>query len=123
MEIIGYCVLLAGLVAVVLATLTLRSLRARLAELAADADEVADRVHALPPDLVDYLGEGDRLVLTAELLNPVELAAEKTWVAKPMSAITPNLLRELVYKQAVTQVDKQLSQLNIEADVQVHRGR
>ncbi|MDV6014545.1 hypothetical protein [Haloechinothrix sp. LS1_15] len=123
MEIISYSVLAAGIVAVAVLALVVFRLHNRARELAATADELAERMHALPADLVDYLGDGDRLVLSAELLNPVELAAEKTWIARPMSAITPNLLRELVYKQAVTQVRKQLDELNIDADVQVHRAR
>lgn len=123
MEIVGYLVLVLGLAAVVVATVQITKLRTALAELADAADAVAEQMHALPPDLVGYLGEGDRFVLTAELLNPVELAAEKTWIARPLTAVSPNLLREIVYKAAVTQVRKQLTVLNIEADVQVHRAR
>ncbi|MGH3515906.1 MAG: hypothetical protein ACRDQ7_00500 [Haloechinothrix sp.] len=123
LDIIGYFVLVLGLVTVVLATLQIRKLRTMLDELALAADDVAEHMRALPPDLVSFLGEGDRLILTAELLNPVELAAEKTWIARPLTAVNPNLLREIVYKSAASQVRKQLAVLNIEADVQVHRAR
>ncbi|MGH3950641.1 MAG: hypothetical protein ACRDSE_16250 [Pseudonocardiaceae bacterium] len=122
-DIVGYLVLVLGLVTVIVATVQVRRLRATVAGLAEAADDVAEHMHALPRDLIDYLGEGDRLVLTAELLNPVELAAEKTWIARPLTAVNPNLLREIVYKAAATQVRKQLAVLNIEADVQVHRAR
>lgn len=123
MQIVGYVVLVMGLATVAFATVQIARLRAALDEINRVAKDVAEHMHALPPDLVEYLGEGERLVMTAELLNPVELAAEKVWIARPMSAVTPNLLRELVYKQAVTQVRKQLAILNIEADVQVHRAK
>jgi hypothetical protein len=121
--ILGYAMLVFGLVAVIVAAVQIHSLRHTITRLHSEAHDLAQRVHALPPDLVDYLGDGERLVLSAELLNPVELAGEKTWIARPLSAVTPNLLRELVYKQAVTQVRKQLALLNIEADVQVHRAK
>lgn len=123
MQIVGYVLLVLGLVTVVLATVQIVRLRAALDELNAAAEEVAEHMRALPPDLVEFLGEGDRMVLTAELLNPVKLAAEKVWIARPLSVVTPNLLRELVYKQAVTQVRKQLAILNIDADVRVHRAK
>lgn len=123
MEIVGYLVLVVGLAAVIVATVQLRRLRIMLTEVAGAAQSVAEHLHALPPDLVEYLGQGDRFVLTAELLNPVELAAEKTWIARPLTAVSPNLLREIVYKAAVTQVRKQLTLLDIEADVRVHRAR
>lgn len=119
----GYLLLTLGLLIVALATVQIARLRGVLAELERVAEDVAERMRALPPDLIEFLGEGDRLVLTAELLNPVKLAAEKVWIARPMSAVSPNLLREVVYKAAVAQVRKQLALLHIDADVKVHRAK
>ena len=75
-----------------------------------------------PPDLVEALGVGGRQVITIELLNPFELAGRSSWFARPLSAVTPDLLRNVVYQRAVTMFRERSSEYGVEADVRLHRA-
>ncbi|MPZ63031.1 MAG: hypothetical protein GEU93_17425 [Propionibacteriales bacterium] len=122
MQITGYVALAAGLGVAVLAGVRMLRLHHTARELEARARDTAERVRVLPPDLVEFLGDGDRRVIAVELLNPFELAGKRTWFAGPLAAMTPGLLRRVVYDQAVTQIRDKTSEMGIRADVRVHRA-
>jgi hypothetical protein len=123
MERFGGILLAIGLVVLVVEVVMLIQLAATARRLGTKAREAASLVDALPADLVRTLGEGERQVIVVELLNPLELAGRETWIARPMSAVTPNLLRDLVFKKAVSKVQMQLAALGVEADVRTYRAR
>ncbi|WP_242613412.1 hypothetical protein [Herbihabitans rhizosphaerae] len=114
MEVVGFVALVFGLAALAVAVFLVRRIRAE--------------GHRLPHDggapvthLPESLRNGDRQFLTVELLDPAKLARRYTVLARPLSALTPTLLRELVYSEAVKQVRRLLDEHDIDADIQVHR--
>ena len=62
---------------------------------------------------------GRRKVLTIEILNPVELAANQHWAAGTLGSVAPALLRKLVYARAVGIAERMLVEHGAEAVVRV----
>jgi hypothetical protein len=123
MQIAGSVLLAIGLVVLAVEVVALVRLTSTVRRHESTARELASRIEALPPDLVQALGQGERQVIVVELLNPLELASRETWVARPLSAVTPKLLRDIVYNKAVSEVQGQMTAMGIEADVRTHRVR
>src|SRR5262245_53328723 len=122
MAIIGAVLLVVGLALIGFATVVLLRLRRTAGRLEADVQAAAERAGALPPDLVEALGTGGRRVIAIEILNPVELAGQSAWFARPLSAVTPDLLRGLVYQRAATVFRERSTDFGVRADVRVHRA-
>jgi hypothetical protein len=121
MGIVGVVLLVAGLAAIGYAVGQLLRLRAAVRGLDDAIRDAAERADALPPDLVEALGTGSRRVIAVELLNPFELAGRSTWFARPLSAMTPDLLRGVVNQRAVALFRARSAEFGIEADVRLHR--
>jgi hypothetical protein len=122
MAIIGAILLVIGLALIGFATVELLRLRRTARRLEDEVRAAAARAGAMPPDLVGALGTGGRRVIAIEILNPFELADRSTSLARPLSAVTPDLLRGLVYQRAVTIFRERSSEYGVEADVWVHRA-
>jgi hypothetical protein len=122
MAIIGVVLLIIGLALLGYATVELLQLRRTAHRLEDEVREAAERAGAMPPDLVEALGTGGRRVIAIEILNPFELAESSTSLARPLSAVTPDLLRGLVYQRAVTMFRERSSEYGVETDVWVHRA-
>jgi Na+-transporting methylmalonyl-CoA/oxaloacetate decarboxylase gamma subunit len=121
METIGLVLVLAGLVVLAAAVVALRRLRREFADTEARAEELAERMNALPPELAKGLGVGARHVITVELLNLFELAHKENALTRPLTALTPRLLRDVVHRKLVGRVRESLAASGVEADVRVHR--
>jgi hypothetical protein len=122
-ETVAVVLLVIGLLGVGFAVLTLTRLRSDVRELASRADRAARRVEALPPDLGKLLAGEDRHVISVEILNLFELAHRETWVARPLSLLTPRLLRDVIHRTVVGRVRANLATAGVDADVRLHRVR
>jgi hypothetical protein len=80
-------------------------------------------VDALPVDLTKVYAAEDRYLISVELLNLFELAHRETWVARPLSVLTPRLLRDAIHRRLVGRVRENLADAGVEADVRLHRVR
>lgn len=120
MGIVGLVLLVVGIAGIGYAVGQLVQLRATVRRLDAELRDVAERTEALPADLVAALGTGRRRVIAIELLNPFELAGRSTWFAKPLSAVTPDLLRGVVNQRAVALFREKSAEFGVEADVRLH---
>jgi len=80
-------------------------------------------VDALPPDLSKVFGIEDRHIISVEILNLFELAHKETWVARPLSVLTPRLLRDVIHRHVVGRVRENLTAAGVDADVRLHRVR
>jgi hypothetical protein len=121
METVGLVLVIAGLAVLVAAVVSLRRLRGEVAVAEAQARELAERMNALPPELAGRFGIGARHVITVELLNLFELAHRQSVFARPFTALTPRLLRDVVHRRIVGKVRESLSASGVEAEVKVHR--
>jgi hypothetical protein len=122
MTIIGSALLVVGLALIGFTAVELLRLRRTARQLEEEVRQAAERAATLPPDLVEALGVGGRRVITIELLNPFELADRSSWFARPLSAVTPDLLRNVVYQRAVTMFRERSSEYGVETDVRLHRA-
>ena len=122
MGIVGMVLIVVGLVGVGYAVGQLIRLRGEVRRLDVELREAADRADALPPDLVAALGSGQRRVIAIELLNPFELAGRSTWFAKPLAAVTPDLLRNVVNQRAVSLFREKSVDFGVQADVTLHHA-
>lgn len=121
METIGLVLVIAGLAVLAMAIVALRRLRRELADTEAQARDVAERMNALPPELTGRFGVGARHVITVELLNLFELAHRESVLTRPLTALTPRLLRDVVHRRLVVKVRESLTASGVEADVRLHR--
>lgn len=98
----------------------LSGLRKQLAAAERAVADLAAELNAAPIDLSRTLGGGKRQVIALEILNPSEVAAEKSRLAKNLGGLAPNLLRAEVNRQAAEQLVGQLAEYGIEAEVRIH---
>lgn len=92
-------------------------LRAQLAALEARSNELGARVGSLPPARGD--SGGKPMLLTIEILNPIELARKESWFAGAFGTVTPALLRRIVYAKTLVIMQEQLLHFDVKADVQL----
>lgn len=92
-------------------------LRERLTALEAQSSSFATRLGTLPTATREP--DGRPMLLTIEILNPIELARKESWVAGAFGSITPTLLRRIVYARTLTIMQQQLLQFDVKADVQL----
>ena len=104
MQTLGVVLVVVGLVGVGVGLVAVVRLRAEVGRLAERADRVAARVEALPPDLSRVFGNHDRHIISVELLNLFELAHRETRMARPLSMLTPRLLRDVIHRTVVGRV-------------------
>lgn len=76
--------------------------------------------NALPADLDKLLGKQNKRVITVEILNPIELAVDKTFLAKPLIGLSPGTLNKIVYAEARDIIAKQLPGFGVKAEVKIH---
>lgn len=117
--------LLAGLVignaafSLLLLALWLHS-RRRSKALMAETEALQQASRAIPADMHALLGDPGKRIITVELLNPMQLATDKTWLAKPIAGMSPGLINKIVYQQAREIVEQQLPKFGAIAEVKVH---
>jgi hypothetical protein len=85
--------------------------------LEAQAVDVASRIGALPPDLSRVFGNRDRHVISVELLNLFDLVHRETWLARPLTVLTPRVLSDAIHRRLVVKVRESLAASGVEADV------
>jgi hypothetical protein len=122
METIGLVLVIAGLVVLGAAVVSLFRLRRELTETQAKAEELALQMNALPPELSGSFGTGARHLITIELLNLFELAHKENALTRPLTALTPRLVRDVVHRRLVVKVRESLTAQGVQADVRVHRA-
>jgi hypothetical protein len=123
METVALVLAAVGLVVLVLAIREVRRLRTEVTAVAERAEEVADELDALPPELSRTLGTGARHLLSVEILNLFELAHKESALTRPFTALTPRLLRDVVHRRIVGRVRQSLTDQGVQADVRLHRAR
>jgi hypothetical protein len=123
METIALVLVLVGLGVLGGAVVGLVRLRREVVATEDHARRVAERMNALPPELTGGFGTGDRHVVVVELLNLFELAHRESALTRPLTVLTPRLLRDVVHRRLVGKVRESLSASGVRADVRVHRVR
>jgi hypothetical protein len=61
-------------------------------------------------------------ILSVQILNPMELAAQKHWVAGTAARLSPALVRQIVYKEAAKIVAQELPKYGVVAEVRIVEG-
>lgn len=123
MEILGLVLVVVGLGALAIAVREVGTLRRELRVLEERAGAVADQVDALPPELSGTFGTGARHLISVELLNLFELAHKESALTRPLTVLTPRLLRDVVHRRLIGRVRQGLSDQGVQADVRLHRAR
>ncbi|MBB3046755.1 hypothetical protein FHR99_000991 [Litorivivens lipolytica] len=82
----------------------------RDAELAAELEGPADQN-----------GKRQRLVIALEILNPLELVAERSWIGGKFSNLSPGLMHRIVVNQTRDQLTTGMKENGVEVDVRVIR--
>lgn len=122
MEVVSLVLVIIGLGVLAFAVREVVRLRAEVDSLAARAEQVADRIDALPPELSGTFGIGARHLITVELLNLFELAHRESVLTRPLTALTPRLLRDVVHRKLIGRVRQALTESGVRADVRLHRA-
>lgn len=65
--------------------------------------------------------ERPRLVITLEILNPLELVAERSWIGGKVSALSPALMHRIVVKQTRDQLTAGMRENGVEVDARIVR--
>jgi hypothetical protein len=119
MTVLQVLLALNGVAAIVLFLLA-RRLRGDLEALRARADRL-DAPPAPSAELLRIARENGR-VLSVHILNPMELAAQKHWVAGAAGRLSPGIVRQIVYKEAARIVAQELPKYGVVAEVRIIEG-
>lgn len=65
-------------------------------------------------------GQGD-MILTVEVLNPIELARQNSRIGSQLASVAPRLVRRRVYERVADELAAELADRGVEADVKVQR--
>ena len=68
-------------------------------------------------------GTRTRRVITVEILNPLELAANRGRVAGIAGSLAPGLVRRMVHDQTLKRLQRELAAQRVAADVRLHTLR
>lgn len=115
-----HALLAINLGALLLLGLCLFRLRRRAAGLRQRADQLSGQP-AVPGDLQRLAREGG-VLLSIRILNPVELAANKHWMAGIAGRVTPGIVRRVVGSEAIKICNQELRRHGVVADVRVVSG-
>lgn len=74
------------------------------------------------PDLERLLGSGQRPLVTLDILNPMEVAAQQSWFADKFGALAAPAIRKIVYEQTTSMLREQLAEHGVRAQVRLHRA-
>ena len=94
--------------------------RTLLATLQQDHEALAGAWDKMPPDAVRLLANQRAPLISIEILNPIELAAQESEFAGPISTVAPNLIRRIVYQKTAEILRAELDEKGVQADVKVH---
>ena len=112
---------IAALVLVGISALGLLRMRRELAELRSSAAELVPE-EPLPPELIKLVGDSS-IVLSLQVLNPMELAAQKHWLAGAAGRLTPGVVQPIVANEVLRMVRSEMLRFDVKADVRlVSRG-
>lgn len=109
------------LVMAVVAGLTMRSQR-RVRALQQQVAELQKSALMADVDIQGLLGGQEPLILSVQIHNCAELAANRSKLGGSLSALAPNAIRGAVYKVVAKQMREQLQRQGVVADVELHRG-
>lgn len=100
----------------VLAAYALR-LRGEISALRARSEPLS-QASAVPAELSKMAREGAAL-LSIRILNPMELAAQKHWLAGVAGRVTPGIVRKVVCQEAAKIVRLELPKYGVVAEVKI----
>lgn len=76
---------------------------------------------AFPTEFRKLLASGGSTeLISIEILNPMELAAQQSKLASTLGSLTPSLVRRIVHNEAIKIVRKQLEKHGAKAQVRYH---
>ena len=93
-------------------------LHSHLQQLSDSSKALGDNEMELPPELSE---QGPRMLITLEILNPLSLVAERSWIGGKFSALSPGLMRRIVLTQTRDQLRSGMKESGVEADVRLVR--
>jgi hypothetical protein len=96
--------------------------RAELHTLQSHCEQLRVGMQTLPADAQALLGPERPLLLSIEILNPMQVAATQSWFASTFGSLTPGLVRRVVYERAVGIVRQEVLKHGLEAEVRLHRA-
>jgi len=97
----------------------LQHLKRLLETLNQDQLQLAAAWNALPPDAATLL-PAHKALLSVEILNAAQLAAQESRFADVLGSLTPQLLRRLVYQQTAEIMRAELVKHGVQAEVRLH---
>ncbi|MGQ0698252.1 MAG: hypothetical protein ACT4PZ_08410 [Panacagrimonas sp.] len=109
--------LLVNLAALAVLMVRFAMLRAEIGKLRARSEQLAT-TPATPVELTRMAREGAAM-LSIRILNPMELAAQKHWVAGMAGRLTPSIVRRIVSLEAAKIVRLELPKYGVVAEVKV----
>lgn len=66
--------------------------------------------------------DADAMVLSVEVLNPLELARANSRIGSSLAGVAPGLVRKRVYQQVARELGDELAERGVEANIEIHRA-
>ncbi|MES0872420.1 hypothetical protein [Sinimarinibacterium thermocellulolyticum] len=119
MHILLVAVLVALIASLLLLLRHMREQRRLLATLTRDQAALENAWNTLPAEAATLMNRRGMLI-SIEILNPMELASRESALAGPLGRIAPGLIQRLVYQRASEMLRKQLGEHGVQAKVRIH---
>ncbi len=107
------------IVTLVLLYRRLSRLQGLLDTLSQDQRQLSSAWNALPPDARALLPD-NKMLLSIEILNPVQLAAQESRFADALGSVSPGLLRRIVHQRTAEILRGELVKYGVQAEVRLH---
>lgn len=109
--------ILVGIVLTGVAAVLLR----RWQRLAAEVARLSAQAGASDEQSRVAIAEAERALLTVEILNPLELAAEHSRIGASLAGVAPGLVRRRVCQTVASEIREELKSRGVQAKVEVQK--
>jgi len=96
------------------------ALRRLLLQLQGEQQALSETWRAEQTELSRFLGVTPRPIITIEILNAVELAANQSRFGRLIGRYKPDMIRRQVYKHTAENMRVQMSEHGVQVEVRVH---
>lgn len=68
------------------------------------------------------LAQAQTMLLTVEVLNPLELARAHSRVGSSLAGVAPGLVRKRVYQTVANELREELAERGVQANIEIHKA-
>lgn len=94
----------------------------RWRQVAEELQTLSAQVGASNPQEREALVQAQTMLLTVEVLNPLELARAHSRIGSSLAGVAPGLVRRRVYQTVASELRDELAERGVQANIEIHKA-